>query len=80
VLNADGIWTKVPSLPSANKGPLPSSVVGQTLALCDNHDIVCAPGFGASASNHTDYDSAEENDMGLWAADLYLGLPTPPTS
>ena len=43
-------------------------------------DIVCAPGFGASASNHTDYDSAEENDMGLWAADLYLGLPTPPTS
>ena len=80
VLNADGIWTKVPGLPSANKGPLPSSVVGQTLALCHNHDIVCAPGFGASASNHTDYDSAEENDMGLWAADLYLGLPTPPTS
>ncbi len=80
VENADGIWTKVPGLPDSDKGPIPTSVVGQTLALCHNHDIVCSPGSGASVSNHTSYDSSEEDDMGLWAADTYLGLPTPATS
>ena len=80
VQNADGIWTKIPGLPEEDKGPLPSSVVGLTLAICHNHDIVCAPGSGASVSNHTSYDSAETGDMGLWAADLYLGLPPPATS
>ena len=79
VQNADGIWTKVPGLPDDDKGPLPSFVVGRTLAICHNHDIVCAPGSQSSVTHHTSYDSTETGDMGLWAADLYLGLPLPPT-
>ncbi len=43
VENADGIWTKLPGLRDSDKGPISSSVVGQTLALCHNHDIVCSP-------------------------------------
>ncbi|HTR73678.1 MAG TPA: cutinase family protein [Solirubrobacterales bacterium] len=79
VQNADGIWTKVPGLPDEDKGPIPSSVVGRTLAICHNHDIVCAPGSQSSVAHHTSYDSTETGDMGLWAADLYLGLPLPAT-
>jgi hypothetical protein len=83
VQNADGIWTKFGDLigvPTGDQGPLPASVVGQTLAMCHNHDIVCSPGLGASPTNHTDYSTAELDDMGLWAADTYLGLPTPATT
>ena len=80
VQNADGIWTKTPGLPDEDKGPIPSSVVGRTLAICHNYDIVCAPGSQSSVSHHTSYDAVETGDMGLWAADLYLGLPLPATS
>lgn len=79
VQNADGIWTKLPGLPDVDKGPLPSSVVGRTLAICHNHDIVCAPGGQSNFTQHTDYNASEEGDMGVWAADQYLGL-SPPTA
>ena len=75
VQNADGLWTKLSG--GVDSGPLPPSVVGLTLAMCHNKDIVCAPGFGSSPTQHTNYSSSEETDMGFWAADLYLGLPLP---
>ncbi len=56
VQNADGIWTKLPGLFDDDKGPLPSSVVGRTLAICHNHDPVCALGSFAKVSQHTSYD------------------------
>lgn len=31
VENADGIWTEITGLPDSDKGPIPDSVVGQTL-------------------------------------------------
>jgi len=70
VLNAKGIWTTTPGLP--DQGPLPASVVGSTLAICHNHDIVCAPGSGSNVDNHTNHTGTEMDDMGLWAANLML--------
>jgi hypothetical protein len=70
--NADGVWTKA-GLPE--QGPLPSAVTSRAIAFCANHDIVCAPGFGASASVHTGYYTATPmNVMGEWMAGRILGL------
>jgi hypothetical protein len=75
---ADGIWTK--SAPHSMSGPLPSLVTGRTLAICHNQDIVCSPGLWSTIDNHTSYDTSEENDMGVWAADTLLGIQPPPVA
>ena len=76
----DGLWTKTTGLP--DRGPLPSAITPRTLALCHNHDFFCAASYvplRSSVRYHTNYDLEEEEDMGLWAADRYLGLPPPAT-
>ena len=46
---AEGLWTQY--FVGDDVGPLPSAVTGKTIAICRNHDIVCAPpspgSFGA---------------------------------
>jgi hypothetical protein len=38
------------------------------------HDPVCAPGLGSTDfSQHSDYDTEELKDMGVWGADQILG-------
>jgi predicted esterase len=82
VSKASGVWDKTavwadPSL----GGPLPSGVSDRTLAICHNHDIVCAPGLispalvggvggqiASSVAQHLSYAPEETNAMGAWAA------------
>jgi hypothetical protein len=71
VRNATGIWAKTVGLP--DRGPLPASVTGQTVALCRNHDPVCAPGIGARFSNHASYTSSEMGELADWMAAEYDG-------
>jgi Cutinase len=68
---ASGIWTLSNQ---HDLGALPTSVTDRTIAICHNHDIICAPGIGASTSNHTNYDASELNALGAWEARRVLGL------
>jgi hypothetical protein len=74
IINATGIYSKTQGIGS---GSLPSSVTGRTVTLCNDHDIVCAPGWGSSGSVHGNYPSDELTDMGAWLADTAIasGLP-----
>jgi hypothetical protein len=71
VRNATGIWAKAVGLP--DRGPLPASVTGRTIALCRNHDPVCAPGTGARFSNHSSYTSSGMGELADWMAAEYDG-------
>jgi hypothetical protein len=68
VRNAEGVWTKLWDSYGV-AGPLPSGVTGQTVSLCRDHDIVCAPGWGSWPWVHTGYTPAESNSVGRWAAE-----------
>ncbi|MCB1257375.1 MAG: hypothetical protein KDB26_09735, partial [Microthrixaceae bacterium] len=85
VTNAVGVWWK-PSwfqdswgLP--DMGPLPGAVTGRTVALCHNHDPVCASSAGGELgdfiwgrfSNHTSYTTSEMSAMGDWLVATYNG-------
>ncbi len=65
--SADGIYTKIFG---TSVGPLatPSNLSKRTESLCKNHDIVCAPGFGATIGNHEGYSSDELESLGAWGA------------
>jgi len=82
ITNAEGIWTKF--IIGDDVGPLPSSITDRTIAMCRNHDPVCAPPapqwlgerliFNMSA--HTDdYYKTNTDVLGRWVADKYLGDP-----
>ena len=75
IVNATGIYSKV-QLPGS--GSIPSDVTGRTVTLCHNNDIVCAPGWGSSASNHTNYTNDELVDLGAWLADTAISSGLPP--
>ena len=68
---ASGIWT-VAGLP--NFGAVPSSVTARTIAICHNHDVVCAPGFRAWWGPHGSYSTSELNALGRWEAGRVLGV------
>ncbi|SOD73576.1 parallel beta helix pectate lyase-like protein [Jatrophihabitans sp. GAS493] len=79
IAKAEGIWTKFPL--DSDVGPLPPSVTGRTIAMCRNHDPVCAPpspqflleGLLAYVHIHTDgYYQTESAVLGRWAADKFL--------
>lgn len=58
-------------------GPLPSEVVGRTVTMCHNDDMVCAPGWGSSPGPHGNYSPTEMADMGKKLAEIAVasGLP-----
>ena len=67
---ADGIYTKIFGSP-----PIPADLAGRTIALCDYHDLVCAPGIGSNESVHASYSAAELEPLGSAAAQELLGSP-----
>ena len=72
--DASGLWT---NFVAAENGPLPAGVTGRTIAICHNHDIVCAPAvllFPSSWRYHTNYGATELNALGRWLARRVLGL------
>ena len=79
IKGAEGIWTEFPL--NSDVGPLPSSVTGRTIAICRNHDPVCAPPspqflVAGLAYVHLHTDEYYENNtdvLGRWAADKILG-------
>jgi hypothetical protein len=62
-VGANGIYDKIFGAPQ-----IPSSVVPATATLCHNHDIVCAPGWGANTGEHTNYGGSELAQLGAWGA------------
>ena len=52
----------------AGAPPIPSGLTGRTLSLCYIHDIVCAPGFGASGAVHSTYSGSDITLLGDSAA------------
>ena len=52
--------------------PIPGTLTGRTISMCTDHDIVCAPGFGASWYVHGGYDASLLGPLGHWAADTLL--------
>lgn len=74
MVNATGIYSKA-QMPGS--GSLPSWITGRTATLCHNNDIVCAPGWGSWASNHTNYTSDELTRLGEWLADTAHGSGLP---
>ena len=65
--NADGLYTKV--FGHSLTAVTPSTLKGHEVEYCHNHDIVCAPGLGAGASEHTDYGWSEIEPLGSWMAE-----------
>ena len=65
--NADGLYTKV--FGHSLTAVTPSALKGHAVEFCHNHDIVCAPGLGAGASEHTDYGWSEIDPLGTWMAE-----------
>ena len=63
---ADGIYTKV--FGHGDTSAFPSSIAGRTISLCDDNDIVCAPGIGSWTYVHESYDSNDIRPLGEWAA------------
>ena len=47
---------------------VPSALTGRTSSLCYKHDIVCAPGRGASPQVHSSYSDTDLNTLGTFAA------------
>jgi hypothetical protein len=74
IINATGIYSKIQGTGS---GRLPSSVTARTVTMCDDHDIVCAPGWHASKDVHQNYSSDDLTDMGAWLADTSIGSGLP---
>ena len=83
VTKADGIWTQ--TIFGEDNGPLPSAITGRTIAICRNHDPVCAPGINAVKSYtpavgdvryHVDtYYETHSDVLGVWVADKITGRP-----
>jgi hypothetical protein len=69
--SADGIYTKIFG---TSVGPLatPGNLSKRIESLCKNHDIICAPGIGATIGNHEGYDSEELEPLGAWGAEEVL--------
>jgi Cutinase len=79
VAKAEGIWTK---FSPADVGQIPSAVAPRTIAMCRNHDPVCAPPgkewivarLAISVGLHTDdYYETRTTVLGRWIADSILG-------
>ena len=49
-------------------GPLPSDVAPRTYSICRVNDIVCAPGWGSNADQHSAYNWTELSGLGELAA------------
>ena len=60
--NATGVYRKA-LLPGS--GAIPSAIAPRTASLCHNNDIVCAPGWGSYAWNHTNYQDQADEMQGL---------------
>jgi hypothetical protein len=60
---ADGIYTKAGIEPQPY---IPASLDPHTVTLCNNHDLICAPGFGADLG-HASYPQDELESLGAWA-------------
>jgi hypothetical protein len=63
MVDATGIYSKAQLTGS---GSLPTEITSRTVTLCHNNDIVCAPGWGSTAGNHTNYTSYELTGLGAW--------------
>ena len=82
VTAAEGVWTKY--MYGSDTGPLPPLIAERTIAMCRNHDPVCATPNPLwlterlifSTSLHTDQYYVTHTDvLGRWIADQYLGIP-----
>jgi hypothetical protein len=82
IQGAEGVWTKF--MYGDDVGPLPSAITGRTIAMCRNHDPVCATPNPTwlterlifNTSLHTDgYYESHTDVLGRWVADKYLGVP-----
>lgn len=60
-ITREGSWAKIMLGNPATTGPIPDWLLARTISMCHDKDIVCAPGWGASTSEHTNYTSAELN-------------------
>ncbi|WP_083455073.1 cutinase family protein [Nostocoides japonicum] len=64
-----GIWSDANLFSGSGvSGPLPSAVVGHTVALCHEWDTVCSPRLFASVGAHTNYTGGELKALGYMLA------------
>lgn len=82
VSGSEGVWTKF--MAGRDVGPLPAAIASKTIAICRNHDIVCAPPIlSAGVQNplyniavHTDsYYETNTDVLGRWIGDKYMNRP-----
>jgi hypothetical protein len=66
MLNATGVWSQ--GRVGRDDDPIPSTIWSRTVSMCHNNDMVCAPGWGSTSGNHTDYSNDEGRFMGGWVA------------
>ena len=77
IIDTQGIY-RLPHM--VGSGPLPGGITGRTISLCNNHDIVCAPGVGGLLSGvHTNYTNGTQlTQLGRWLATTAIDAGLPP--